>query len=139
MFRQALALCIVAILAACSSPGPRRGGGTLATFTRTGGIAGFNDSLVVGSDGSLVLTDKNGAVRRGEADPKKLTALDGLLHGAEFRALLPSYSTGGGADRMTYTVAVPEVGKVTTMDGSNQPEVLSTIIEQFAALIGSVK
>jgi hypothetical protein len=61
--------------------------------------------------------------------------LEELLHSAEFRALTPSYSAKG-ADLMTYAVAVPGVGKVTTMDAVAQPVVLEQILTECNALMG---
>jgi hypothetical protein len=50
---------------------------TVVTYTRSGGIAAFNDTLVVGSDGSLTMTDKNGTVRHGTASAEDVKRFGG--------------------------------------------------------------
>jgi hypothetical protein len=98
----------------------------------------MNDTLVVARDGSLTLTDKTGAVRRGTATAQEVKRLDGMTHGLEFRGLAPSY-TSRGADQMTYTVMVPGVGTVSTMDGVPNPRVLKELLEEFNRLMERVR
>jgi hypothetical protein len=152
---KALAVCIAgAIVMACSHEnGGSKGGtgrtpappaqapattGTLVTFTREGGIAAFNDTLVVGEDGSLSLTDKNGKVKKGSAPAADVARLKGLLNSAAFKAL-PALSTSKGADQMTYTVRVPGVGTVSTMDGVSNPPVLDQVLHEMQALMDRVR
>jgi hypothetical protein len=131
-----LAVLAALLLAACSAPSSR--GGTLLTFTRSGGFAGFDDTLVVARDGGLTLTDKFKAVKQASVEPAALAALDSLVHGAEFRALAPSYKAEG-ADLMVYTVSVPGVAKVSTMDAAQHPAVLDKVLAEINGLLGTFK
>lgn len=126
----------VMLLAACSAPASR--GGTLLTFTRSGGFAGFDDTLVVARDGGLTLTDKLKNVKQTSVELSALATLDSLVHGAEFRALAPSYRAEG-ADLMEYSVSVPGVAKVTTMDAAQHPAVLDKVLAEINSLLGAFK
>src|SRR5262245_37326917 len=96
MMKMVVALSLAAVMAMACARGTSGSGGarptpapawTLATYTRAGGIAAFNDTLVVGEDGALTLTDKNGAVRKGSAPAEDLARLKSLLQSASFKAL----------------------------------------------------
>lgn len=113
--------------------------GDLVTFQRVGGFAGFNDTLVVARDGSLTLTDKTGAVKKGAARAADLKDLDSLLHSAEFKAAAKSYESPGGADRITYTIGVAGGPTVTAMDGVAQPEPVSKAVQMLSEMIGEVR
>lgn len=134
--RALLVLFGVMLLAACSAPPSR--GATLLTFTRSGGFAGFDDTLVVARDGGLILTDKMKNVKQASVDPGALAQLDALLHSTEFRALAPSYRAEG-ADLMAYSVSVPGVAKVTTMDAAEHPAVLDKVLAEINGLLGRFK
>lgn len=136
--RLIVALVGALLLVACAGSKGGPGSETVLTYTRSGGFAAFNDTLVVASDGSLTLTDKNGTIRRGTASEDDVKRLGDLVRGAEFRKLAPSYSVKG-ADQMTYTVAVPGVAKVSTMDGVEQPVVLAKVLGTCNELMGRVK
>jgi hypothetical protein len=150
MLKVLFAAVFVLWLVACSqSAGPAKGDGAgaasvpangpLVTFTRVGGFAGFNDTLVVGRDGSLTLTDKTGAVRRGTAPAGEFKELKSLLHSGPFADAARAYGSPGGADRMTYTIDVADGPKVTTMDGVQQPEVVSKAVLMLSQMIGEVR
>lgn len=156
MLKVVVVTLFVLWLVACSQsagPGKRDGGeaggtggaggaaksGELVTFTRVGGFAGFKDTLVVGRDGSLTLTDKTGAVMRATAKAGEVKELDALLKSGEFKAAAKAYGSPGGADRMTYTISVAGGPKVTTMDGVSPPEMVSKAVQMLAEMIGEAR
>lgn len=129
-----LALVLLAVLTAC---GTRQGGGgnrTLVTYSRSGGLVGVDDTLIVMTDGSMRLTRKGEPPRTGAVPAETLDQLRNLLTGQDFQALASSYSSHG-ADQMTYTIAVPSVGTVRTMDGAEHPVMLDEVIGVLNSLI----
>jgi hypothetical protein len=146
MIRFALGAALVLLaVAACDHYTPGSGSaagaaatGTLVTFTRTGGFAGFKDTLVVGKDGSLTLTDKMGSIKKGTATAGDVQRLNGLLTSSAFKTLAPSYAASG-ADHFTYTVAVPGGVTLSMMDGATAPAIWTSLITEFDGLYKLVK
>jgi len=60
-----------------ASTGSPAATGTVVTFSRSGGIAGFNDTLVVGEDGSLTMADKDGKVKPARAKSSRVYVKQG--------------------------------------------------------------
>lgn len=131
---RVLGLILIAVLVGCAGQSGGGGNRTLVTFSRSGGLLGVDDRLVVMEDGSMRLTRKGESPREGTVAPGTMERLRDLLTGREFRSLASSYSSRG-ADQMTYVIAVPGVGTVRTMDGAEHPAMLDEVIGVLSLLI----
>ena len=69
----------------------------LVTFTRTGGIAGTNDKLSVGTDGAYSITTKAGT-KTGKLAADELNALKAALASTDFNKM-PTMNDGGSVRR----------------------------------------
>ncbi len=78
-------------------------GDTLLVFTRTGGLAGTNDKLVVRPDGAWTLTTKSGT-KEGKLTATELAALKGTLEQVGFSKLPKVSNNGNVADGYKYTI-----------------------------------
>jgi hypothetical protein len=131
--------CITAVLlAGCVSP-PSGGGGKppapdmLVEYRRTGGIAGFDDHLVIFSNGQAIYARRDGSgifnLTRDE-----LSALTNLLEAADFPALAPNYpAPSPGADYFSY--AITYQGKTVTTETGGVPPALAPVIGQLDYLL----
>ena len=79
-------------------------GDTLLVFTRTGGLAGTNDRLVVRPDGSWTLTTKSGT-KEGKLTAAELTALKSTLDQVGFLKLPKVNDNSNVADGYTYSIS----------------------------------
>jgi hypothetical protein len=91
----------------------------LVTFSRTGGLAGVNDTLVVRPDGSYTAQTRQGS-RSGKLSADELNALKAALASADLSKLPTANDNGGVADGYTYTITYGG-RQITAKDGSIPP------------------
>ncbi len=131
--------CITAVLlAGCVSPPPGGGGkppapDMLVEYRRTGGIAGFDDHLVIFSNGQAIYARRDGSgiftLSRDE-----LSELTDLLAAADFPALAPDYpAPSPGADYFSY--AITYQGKTVTTETGGVPPALAPVIGKLDYLL----
>lgn len=90
-------------------PPPPDGAGEFngAVVTRTGGIIGLMQQLVIAPDGGWVYTDeRSGASQQGKLTSAQRQQLLGVLANPALAAEAAKGSTGGCADAFSYTIAV---------------------------------
>jgi hypothetical protein len=120
-----------ACTAAALSPDPADAPAAVS-FTVTGGFAGIQERLEVGSDGHLALFVQESAAGEGRLADADRQRLQTLLASAAFRRLEKSYMPGDPCcDRFTYALQVERVDgtqRVTTMDGVTWPQPLADAI-----------
>jgi heat shock protein HslJ len=108
---------------------------TFIEFTRTGGFAGFNDHLVISSEGTAIVTRKETTrqVQVPELTMRKLTA---HLSAADFRSLKDEYpAPQEGADYFTYTLTYD--GKTVKTEDTGIPPILVPVINVLNEIIES--
>ncbi|MEU7872307.1 hypothetical protein [Dactylosporangium sp. NPDC049140] len=105
---------------------------SLVTFTRTGGLAGNNDSLTVRPDGSYTIQTKQGT-KSGKLTAEELAALKTALESADFNKLPTTNDNGGIADAYTYTVTY--AGKQITAKDGSIPPALQPVISALGAFL----
>jgi heat shock protein HslJ len=107
----------------------------LIEFSRTGGFAGFDDHLVLSSDGSGTVTRKE-TVRSIQVPEPVMRKLTAHLIGADFVSLDDRYpATREGADYFTYSLTYR--GKTVVTEDSGTPAVLVPIIITLNEIIES--
>jgi heat shock protein HslJ len=107
----------------------------LIEFSRTGGFAGFDDHLVLSSDGSGTVTRKE-TVRSIQVPGPVMRKLTAHLIGADFVSLDDRYpATAGGADLFTYSLTYR--GKTVVTEDTGTPAVLVPIIITLSEIIES--
>lgn len=112
---------------------------TMLSYHRSGGIAGFDDHLVIDDGGHCEIQRKQ---TKGEftLEPNQLEHLISLLDEADFFSLNDTYlPTEAGADLIEYVITYDEEGEkqtVYTMDGAI-PDVLQPILDELAQIISS--
>ena len=102
-------------------------------YTRTGGIAAFNDRLVVFENGQAVYSrgNKTGVFT---VPPAQISELQTLLLNANFSSLAPSYpAPAQGADYFSYTITYQ--GKTITTETGGVPDALLAVIGRLDALL----
>jgi hypothetical protein len=112
----------------------------LLVFHRSGGIAGIDETMTIYADGRLELNG-NAGKKTGQVAPDNLAELRKLLSSPEFAALEPRYQAMG-ADLFVYELTVPggaKPQKVVTMDGANNPAILSQTLEELRKLREQVR
>jgi hypothetical protein len=90
-------------------PGPDGGTGNFdgMVVTRSGGIAGIMQQLVIAPDGGWVYTDeRSGSTEQGTLTTAQRSQLIGLLTNPALAAEATKAGTGGCADAFNYTVAL---------------------------------
>jgi hypothetical protein len=105
---------------------------TLVTFTRTGGLAGNNDKLVVRPDGSYTITTRQGS-REGKLTTDELNALKAALASTDFNKMPTVNDNGAVADAYTYTVTYSG-RQITAKDGAIPPA-LQPVISALGAFL----
>ena len=112
------------------------GSGPLVTFTRSGGIAGRTETLVVDGSGTLALLNGDASgqvVSTSQAPQAELDALKAELASAEWQQLAAGKIGQQPADGFAYTVLTG--GKqVETYDGVTNPPVLERVLGHLSAL-----
>ncbi len=130
----AVSVILVCLLlgAGCSSPPADTGGmpqppGILVQYHRTGGIAGFNDQMVVFENGQGVFSRTTGSGTFTLTDDS-LRELEGVLESADFPSLAPNYpAESEGADYFFYVITYNGT-TVTTETGGEPPELVPVIL-----------
>ncbi|MEV4512211.1 hypothetical protein AB0K00_24970 [Dactylosporangium sp. NPDC049525] len=107
-------------------------GDTLLVFTRTGGLAGTNDRLVVRPDGAWTLTTKSGT-KEGKLTAAELAALKSTLEQVGFSKLPKVNSNGNVADGYKYSVSYGG-DEVVAEDGA-VPAALQPVITTLNGLL----
>ena len=116
--------------AATTSPSPSSDE-VLVVWTRSGGFAGLNEVLTVFADGRLSLEQK-GTTESGQAAPTDFERLQQTLEDPGWQQLEKRYGIQH-PDAFQYTIQAK--GKtIETFDGSDNPQVLTDLLQQFQAL-----
>jgi hypothetical protein len=105
---------------------------TLVAFTRTGGLAGANDSLTVRPDGSYTIQTKQGT-KSGKLTDEELGALKEALGAANFDKMPTVNDNGQVADAYTYTITY--AGKQITAKDGSIPPALQPVISALGAFL----
>jgi len=132
------AMVVLVFIAGCVTDTPESNNSHQAPklvvqYKRTGGIAAFNDTLVVFDNGQAVYS--RGA-KTGEfiVPPAQLSELQTILLNANFPSLAASYpAPSPGADYFQYTITYQ--GKTVTTETGGEPEALLAIIARLDALL----
>lgn len=107
----------------------------LVEYRRSGGFAGFNDHLVINSDGQVTLTRRASEVSFTLA-PGELANLIAILDAADFPALAPEYRTLGlVADGFSYAMTYRDITVKT--ETLAEPDVLKPVIRALDAIIAA--
>ena len=137
--------CILILIlgSGCTSPPPADGDNPpppdiLVEYKRTGGIAGFDDHLVVFENGQAIYTRKEipGSTSAGifYLSEKEMAELQKLLEEADFPDLAPHYpAPAPGADYFTYSITYK--GKTVTTETTGVPPALAPVIGQLDYLL----
>jgi len=142
--RAGLLLVVFAVMAAsiffagCATdiPGPvnsHTAPTVLVQYGRTGGIAAFDDRLVIFDNGQAVYSRGN---KSGEftVPSDQLSELQTLLVNADFLSLAPSYpAPSPGADYFQYTITYRE--KTVSTETGGVPDALVAVIGRLDALL----
>lgn len=128
----------IAFIAGCTGDqGPRPpvvgAPSLLVDYSRTGGIGGFSDRMVIYSDGQAVFQTRQ---KSGNfvLDPEMMERLERLLRDVEAAGLNGTYpAPSPGADYFTYTLIIGNRTIVTETTGV--PEALAPLIEFLEQVI----
>ena len=114
-----------------TTPAPASSGDVVAVWTRSGGFAGLHEVLTVFADGRLSLEQRGGA-KTGQAAPADFERLQQTIAGPGWQQLEKQYGVQH-PDAFQYTIQAK--GKIVeTFDGSDYPDVLMDLLQQFQAL-----
>lgn len=102
-------------------------------YKRTGGIAGFQDRMVVFEDGTVSYARKDNAGTF-KIPAGTLQGIRDLLENADFPALAPQYpAQSPGADYFFYSITYK--GKTVTTETGGVPPQLEPVIRRLDALL----
>ncbi len=124
------------LLVGCGTAGPTAAptagaSDIVAVWSRSGGIAGSDDRMVVYADGR-VQVEGNGATSTVQGDAAAIEALRQLVAGSEWQSLDESYGEQF-PDAFAYTIEAG--GKtVRTYDGAEMPAALEDVLQQTNSL-----
>jgi hypothetical protein len=105
----------------------------LVDYTRSGGIAAFNDRVVIFENGQAVYS-RNSKTGEFSVPADQLSELQKLLLNADFPSLAPSYpAPSPGADYFQYTITYGD--KTVTTQTGGVPDSLLAIIGRLDALL----
>ncbi|NMM33907.1 MAG: hypothetical protein HHJ13_07900, partial [Phycicoccus sp.] len=115
---------VVTALTACGSQGPANSPSNSPsqpsvfplTITRVGGIAGFNDVLVVTSDGLVSVTQKGKAQRQCQLTPEAAKRLTTAASEVPWPHLTPGNTTAAFPDDLITMALSPSGGPVRVED-----------------------
>jgi hypothetical protein len=111
------------------------GSPVLVEYHRTGGIAGFDDRVVVHENGSAKVS-RSGDVSVVTVQPESLALIRAAVESEAFLSLEPEYTPSEpGADRFTYEVTAGEK-TVRAQDGA-VPEALAALISELNGIIAA--
>jgi hypothetical protein len=114
-----------------SSPPP----GILLDYHRTGGIAGFDDHLVVFENGDAIISTRKGSGTFA-LNPDSLKEIKDLMDKAQFTTLNASYSTSSsGADYFRYEVTYQ--GHTVTTEDTGVPDRLVPVIREMNEIVNA--
>jgi hypothetical protein len=106
----------------------------MVDYTRTGGIAGFNDHIVVFENGDVIYStrDRTGGF---SLDAQKLHDLEQAFKNAHFTELNSTYpAPAAGADYFYYQITYG--GHTVNTETTGVPETLTDIINRMDSLTG---
>jgi hypothetical protein len=104
------------------------------SYSRTGGIAGFDDHLVVCRNGTVLVT-RNSGQSTCTLDREALEDLDTIFRQAGFSTLADTYPAPvPGADYFSYGISYH--GKTVRTETTGVPEALSPVIAALDELVG---
>jgi hypothetical protein len=136
-------ILLLILVSGCSSPPPADGDTPpapeiLVEYRRTGGIAGFDDHLVVFENGQAIYTRREtpGSTPAGifYLSDEEMTELRKLLEEADFSGLASEYPAPvPGADYFTYSITYE--GKTVTTETTGVPPALSPVIGELDYLL----
>ena len=136
-----VALALV-LLTACGATGTDQGSTTsassdpiIASFTRSGGLQGKTETLVIARDGTLTIRegDPNGPISKtAKAPPAQLDSLRATFASRDWRQLAASYGRQV-PDGYAYTIRAGNK-TITAYDGAQNPPTLDNIFSQMNKL-----
>ncbi len=107
----------------------------LVDYQRTGGIGGFNDHLVIYSNGNATVSRTTGTVQF-TMTSSEIRNLQGLFEAANFSSLNASYpAPSPGADYFQYSITYH--GKTVTTEDTGVPDDLVPIINVLDQIIAT--
>ncbi len=123
-----LVFLLALTMAGCSRPASE----PEISYARSGGLAGFNDQLRIGSDGQVTLL-RRGQERRFRLNNGDLSQLRMLFAAAQFERMAAQYLPGQpGADLFVYQITY-RGNSVITMDGAVPAQ-----LEPVLAMLNSI-
>jgi hypothetical protein len=132
----ALLITLAVLLSGCLGTPyapPDGSGNVFVQYQRTGGIAGFDDTLVLYENGTATVDRRSGSATF-TLSTEELQGLNRQFEDARFLDLAPSYpAPTPGADYFTYTLTYR--GYTVTTEDTGVPEVLTPIIQALNLLI----
>ena len=112
---------------------PDGSGNVFVQYQRTGGIAGFDDTLVLFENGTAIVDRRSGSATF-TLSTEELQGLNRQFEDARFLDLAPSYPAATpGADYFTYTLTYR--GHTVTTEDTGVPEALTPILRELNLLI----
>lgn len=133
--RKILALLVVAALLAAGCARTSGKQFRQIVYSYTGGVAGFNQSMVIRSDGSFELTDNGRPLRKGRLASQEVTKLRQLVNAVAWTDVQEKYIDPRVADAVMEGLTV-EIGKsnhVTVVGTGAQPPA------ELGQLLGKLK
>lgn len=128
-----LAGCMDEALPAGEKPSPP---GVLIEYSRTGGIAGFSDYMVVFSDGWVVYNSTHHGTGGFSLENRDVDLLRGLIRDANIPSLKDEYPAPvQGADYITYVIVVGN--RTITMETTGVPAQMVPVITTMDDLLSS--
>jgi hypothetical protein len=137
-FIVSVIIIALVLLSGCTTRSPGSGEkpevpDIVVEYNRTGGIAGFQDQMVVFGNGQVVYSRKEGAGTF-TIPAETLQGIRDLLENADFPALAPQYpAQSPGADYFFYSITYQ--GKTVTTETGGVPPSLEPVIMRLDALL----
>jgi len=102
-------------------------------YYRTGGVAGFDDRLVIFDNGAAVVATKAGS-REIVLNSSEMNKISDLFIAAQFSVLQNNYpASRGGADLIQYSISYH--GKTVTTEDSAVPPSLDPILDDMNRIV----
>lgn len=110
----------------------------IAVFSRSGGIAGRTQTVMVQRDGTIAIRNGDAGapmIQTAQADPAAIATLEAAINSDAWQQLDAQYGRQV-PDGFAYTINAG--GKqVQTFDGATNPPILDSVIEQMSALLAA--